>query len=235
MSVTEEHVSTNEQGTAEVFPPGVAVHSDSYPTFYAGRVIGRMVTGSGPSDEYFEVAARRLGGDQTVYVTARRREDLRLGWHDHVRDSFHEGVSHEETIEAAHKRTAELNTLIDTTAQRARRAEGELDAFRDRVRDMAIEKAAELGWCTPGLNEALEALGLARKSTMFEVSVELVASRTITVHVESESAEQAWKDVDAMDQDALREARENAGGTWPLDSSDWDYSSHDSSTHVTEA
>lgn len=87
-------------------------------------------------------------------------------------------------------RTIRDDLLRDLSDLRARH-----ESFRDEVRTMAIEKADELGWCTPGLNAALIELGLDPRERAYRVPVEI--------------RQTVWVDVEAVDEDAARDLVDN--------------------------
>lgn len=122
----------------------------------------------------------------------------------------------------------------DTVTESLRNAERMHDEFRDRVRALAIEKAADLGWCTPGLNAALEELGLPPKDGRYRVRVQVTATRYIDVAVRAPDGSEAWSAVDAMSESELAEAYEDYTGDSfqrvVLDNGAWEHVSHDSST-----
>lgn len=75
-----------------------------------------------------------------------------------------------------------------------------LQDFRRRVRDKAIEVAAEQDWCRPGLNEVLRDLGLPEHDPRFKVPLRVRAYQTV------------WVEVSASDEeDAIEEAEHNLG------------------------
>lgn len=107
-----------------------------------------------------------------------------------------QGPTLAEMGEAFVKRIAAMSKALDDVQIKADR---EMEAFREQVRDLAIEKAQKLGWCTPGLNEALVELGLRPKVTRWDVELKLVATQYVSITVEADSAEEAERKVYAMD------------------------------------
>lgn len=88
------------------------------------------------------------------------------------------------------ERSARVDRLIEDLG----RERAAFAAFKDQVRELAIDKAAELGWCTPGLNDALRELGLDPKVTRWDVAVDVTLTGTVTVTVEADTED------DALDQ-----------------------------------
>lgn len=88
------------------------------------------------------------------------------------------------------------------------------DVFRDKVRVVAIRVAGEQGWCTEGLNDVLDELGLDPHVTKWQVEVHVVASQTVMVEVEADSDEAAQTKVEQGDYDLSDDLRDD----------DWDYS-----------
>lgn len=151
------------------------------------------------------------------------------------------GPTHEQIAEAMVSGFRQAQTLIRQAQRDRDRAQEQYgvlsvthSTFRDEVRSLAIEKAAELGWCRPGLNEALDQLGLDRATNRYRVTVEVTAVRTVDVEVDAADGDAAWQAVDAMDPSELRDAME-AYGESPYDfygSDEWDHSSHDASSNT---
>lgn len=136
---------------------------------------------------------------------------------------------------------ADIGTALVTKAaaldERVTRTQGLLDqlsathnSFRDQVRELAIEKAEELNWCTPGLNAALDELGLERKTTTFTAEVTIAATRTITVEVQADDVDEVYTLVDNMSEDDLSRAYEEHSGLsfdrGVLDQGEWTLDSH---------
>jgi len=89
-----------------------------------------------------------------------------------------------------------LDAALTARSQRIAALESERLDFEEQVRTMAIEKAKELGWCTPGLNAALKELGLRPTVQRYKVPVEV--SQTIYVVVEAEDEDDAWTEADGL-------------------------------------
>lgn len=121
------------------------------------------------------------------------------------------GIAHEFALvlNAQRNQMRQINGLLDDLNSANHRiaslireksaVEAAFDTFRTNVRDMAIEKAGELNWCDPGLNEALIELGLEPKTRRFDV--QFTVSQTVTVTVEA-----------ADEYTARREAEDNYEG-----------------------
>lgn len=68
----------------------------------------------------------------------------------------------------------------------AHRAELELEQFKQKVRDVALEVRADNGWCVDGFNSVMEDLGLEKLPTSFTIEVEVPARQIVTVAIDAE-------------------------------------------------
>ena len=133
----------------------------------------------------------------------------------------------EEARDSLTREVENLRARVEDERSLRFEAERALATFRADVRAMAIDRAQDLGWCRPGLNEALRALGLDPHVTTWQVAVEVTAVQTVYVTVEADSADDAWREADRMDGDDVMGQVYRSG--------DWQYSGHDSSTSDVEA
>jgi hypothetical protein len=137
-------------------------------------------------------------------------------------------------VQHARQEADSLRSIRDNLLREIERVRDEHESFRQRVRSMAIEKAAELGWCTPGLNAALIELDLDPTTRRFEVRVTVTATREYTVVVDAESTRDAWEKVDELDEYDLKNLIREREGSWGDVFDGWSHESHDSSTDVEE-
>lgn len=146
---------------------------------------------------------------------------------DTERDRYAEREAEAEALrrEVANLRSREGGTATAEANARLAMLRDQYESFQRDVRDLAIQKAGELGWCRSGLNEALEQLGLEPHSDLYRVPVEVIVRRTLYVEVNSSDDRQAWRDVDAMSGYDLMERLE--GDDVP---EGWEHYSHDAAT-----
>jgi hypothetical protein len=144
-----------------------------------------------------------------------------------------------EALVAGQREARALIRQAQADRDRAQREHGllsnEFDEFRATVVRVAQEKARQHGWCSV-VNRALQDMGL-EANRRFRVQVEVTATRTVSVEVDAEDGEAAWRQVDGMSQSELADAYERYNGEsfGPHVLGDyWDYTSHDSSTDTTD-
>jgi hypothetical protein len=128
------------------------------------------------------------------------------------------GIAHEFALVLDAQRTQmrRINALLDNEAVLTRQLSTlrtEYDNFRTQVRDLAIEKREEMNFCVPGLNEALEELGLEPMTRRFKVPVTITATQEVYVEVEATDAEAAREEVEE-DWELAWDVRENGRYDW---------------------
>lgn len=73
-------------------------------------------------------------------------------------------------------------------------ARRELEAFRAKVRRVAIEVADEYGWCPGGLNARLAELGLEPVPIWYDVEVEVTSTQRVTVTIGADNLAEATEE-----------------------------------------
>lgn len=81
----------------------------------------------------------------------------------------------------------ETNPLLELAEARLKAllaVRAEFEAFKEQVREKAIEVAASNGWCDEGLNEVLKELGLEPKTRSFNVIVRVYGFQDVEVEID---------------------------------------------------
>lgn len=144
-----------------------------------------------------------------------------------------------ESLQRMQAERAELDALVDRRQREVERLQEADVAFRKQVVDTAMTYARRHDWCSV-VRSALEEMGLT-VTTRYRVRVTVFlrdsdgweAQRDdVYVTVESSGSQQAWRDVDAWDNDTAEAALDNEGLRIP---DGWSYDRLDASTHdITE-
>jgi hypothetical protein len=106
-------------------------------------------------------------------------------------------MTNAQLLQLAMDLRSELDILRADLASARREAEilhssarSELDAFKQLVREIALEAKKENNWCDAGFNSVMEQLGLEPLPTMFNVTVTVTATREITVELPADDLEE---------------------------------------------
>jgi hypothetical protein len=87
--------------------------------------------------------------------------------------------------------TEDLRTRITELEAILRRQRDTHDAFKQKVREVAISVREEMGWCLSGLNDRLEQLGLELVEVEWEVMATVSLRLTVTAADEDSARAQA--------------------------------------------
>jgi hypothetical protein len=231
-------VKDREQPTPGV-GVGDAVHSDAYPMIYAATVLAITENDTDLDGE----TAAWVVGTVTYHGGSWRLLKRRL---NQFTPGFATGYTGDgPTIAQIGEAYVEKHRTLQTHMQATRETLESVrtdynalttrhEAFREQVRDLAVEKAKELNWCDPGLNAALEQLGLERKESDWYVNATIRVERSVRLRVTAVSGEAAWQSVDGFSESEVREALEayqgddDCGVNWE----DWTLEHVDASTRT---
>lgn len=133
---------------------------------------------------------------------------------DRERDNY---AAREQEAERLRQRVVELNQAVNMERERFQALHRTHEQFRAQVRELAIETAANEGWCNEGLNRALEELGLPGTRRDFTVDVSINVSRTISITVEAVDEDEARREVEDNDSAELLRQADLSVWEWSLD------------------
>lgn len=96
-----------------------------------------------------------------------------------------------------------IGIQLNQTREELAQLKTEFEAYKKQVRDVAIEVAAEQGWCDDGLNERLQELGLEPMARQWEVTVTLLGRQEVKIRVTAASDDAAAELAREVDETAL--------------------------------
>jgi hypothetical protein len=117
---------------------------------------------------------------------------------------------------------AKQQAIEEAQARRLTEADAlrtEFEAFKEKVRTVALRKKADENWCDSGFNEAMRELGLPGVTLRWRVPVQVTAVQTVYMVVEADD-----------EADAVRQAADEADSDdlWSQAGAyDWEYSDYD--------
>jgi hypothetical protein len=137
-------------------------------------------------------------------------------------------------VEAQRAELEQLRTIRDSLIRENERKDAEFEQFRETVKTTAQDYASRHGWCGV-VNQALSEMGIDVEQDYFvDVEVTVESVERIRVRVSAANGEEAWQQVDAMNESDFREALAAYQGddSCGIDWDRWNLTRTNASTHT---